>query len=56
MELFACGFNAWNQLLFDNGPNSVHEDEPYDFMEFQCVIKDQNIQVLRAGFSATLGQ
>jgi hypothetical protein len=50
MELYACGFNAWNQLHIDgNDP-----DEPYDLLEFKSVFTDPEITVLRAGLSSTL--
>ncbi len=52
MELYATGFNAWNQLLFGEDL----EDEPHDLYEFHCVLKDKNIRVLRTGLSSTLGE
>jgi hypothetical protein len=52
MELYACGFNAWNQLLF-------HEDlerEPHDLWLFQKVLKDETIDIWRADLSSTLSK
>jgi hypothetical protein len=51
MELYASGFNAWNQLRFDR--NSV--EEPYDLWQFEKVLGDEVIEIWRAGLSSTLG-
>jgi len=46
-KLYACGFNAWNQL-------SVSEtEEPYDILEFRCIEKAPGIRVAYAGISCT---
>lgn len=52
MELYACGFNAWNQLRFD----SSQAEEPYDMWQFEKVLEDERIEIWRAGFSSTLGE
>jgi hypothetical protein len=52
LQLYACGFNAWNQLRFDGS----HEEEPHDIWQFKKVLKDERIDVLRADFSSTLGE
>ena len=53
MELWASGFNAWNQLQFD-GELPV---EPRDVDAFKCVLRDdKDIEVLRTSLSATLGK
>jgi hypothetical protein len=51
MELWACGFNAWGQLSFED----VVEEEPRDFHSFKCILKDKNIEILRTTLSQTLG-
>ena len=56
MELHACGFNAWNQLVFEDDVEGVPEEEPSDLSELRCVLKAEAIQVLRAGFTSTLGE
>ena len=50
MELYTCGFNAWNQLRFDG--NLV--EEPYDLWHFEKVLEDEVIEIWRAGFTGTL--
>jgi hypothetical protein len=52
MELYACGFNAWNQLRFDD----EYEEEPYDLWQFENVLKNERLDVWRADFSSTLGK
>ena len=52
MELYACGFNAWNQLRF--GGNLV--EEPYDLWHFERVLKDKIVEIRKVGFSSTLGK
>jgi hypothetical protein len=52
MELYACGFNAWNQVSFSDG----NEEELNDLHEFQCVLRDGQIEILRAAFTSTLGK
>jgi hypothetical protein len=53
MEVYACGFNAWNQLVFSH---HLHEEEPHDTFEFKCILKDEKIEILRAGLSSTLSR
>jgi len=52
MELWATGFNAWSQLQFDG---ELHTAQPRDLQSFESVLKDEEIEVLRASLSATLG-
>ena len=52
MELWASGFNAWNQLHFEE----VLPEEPQDLSRFTCVFKDERIEILRASLSATVGK
>ncbi|KLU89679.1 hypothetical protein MAPG_08649 [Magnaporthiopsis poae ATCC 64411] len=41
MELYAAGFNAWNQLCFQEPPPPPSGDEePDDLHEFTCVLAD----------------
>jgi hypothetical protein len=51
IELYASGFNAWNQLRFD----SDLVEEPYDLWRFEKVLEDEVIEIWRVGFSSTLG-
>jgi hypothetical protein len=52
MELWASGFNAWNQLQFDGELQA----EPRDLSEFSCVLKDQQVELLKTSLSATVGK
>lgn len=52
MELYASGFNAWNQLQFGGS----QEGEPYDLRQFEKVLSDEGIDIWRIGFSSTLGE
>ena len=52
MELYACGFNAWNQLLFDD----ALEEEPHDMWLFQKALKQEIIDICRVDISSTLGK
>ena len=67
MQLWACGFNAWGQLHFANedgeSPNSDGKPSvesryrcPKDLDEFECVLVDSDIEVLKTSPSATLGE
>ncbi|KAM7217760.1 Regulator of chromosome condensation 1/beta-lactamase-inhibitor protein II [Rhypophila decipiens] len=51
MELFVAGFNAWNQLHFDNGQEAV--PEPADIRTFTSVLTDQSIDKIEAFLSYT---
>lgn len=52
MELWACGFNAWNQLQFEGDL----PDEPEDLFNFKRVLKAKGcIKILETSFSACLG-
>ncbi|KAH8888300.1 RCC1/BLIP-II [Thozetella sp. PMI_491] len=53
MELYATGFNAWNQLRFD-GANTTNTTDPEDLSGFTCVLQDDAIDGLRPYFSYTL--
>ncbi|KAK6597757.1 hypothetical protein ACHAPC_006909 [Botrytis cinerea] len=51
MELWACGFNAWNQLQFEGDL----PDEPEDLFNFKRVLKAKGcIKILETSFSACL--
>ncbi|CAD6442525.1 3a800312-28ac-4f89-b76f-8c28b81778ec [Sclerotinia trifoliorum] len=51
MELWACGFNAWNQLQFDGDL----PDEPEDVFTFKRVLKAKgSIKIIGTSFSACL--
>lgn len=52
MELWASGFNAWNQLQFDGSRVA----EPRDLKEFECLLRDTHIGILRTTLSAVLGR
>lgn len=53
MELYASGFNAWNQLVFE-GP--VSQDEPEDLRQFTRVLTGNTIiEPPRASLSHTTG-
>lgn len=52
MELWACGFNAWNQLHFEG----VLSDEPEDVFTFKRVLTSKRgIRIIETSFSACLG-
>ncbi|KAK4214449.1 regulator of chromosome condensation 1/beta-lactamase-inhibitor protein II [Rhypophila decipiens] len=51
MELFVAGFNAWNQLHFDDGQEAV--PEPADIRTFTSVLTDQSIDKIEAFLSYT---
>ncbi|KAK0706785.1 hypothetical protein B0T26DRAFT_472630 [Lasiosphaeria miniovina] len=65
MELYAAGFNAWNQLRF---PPQSHagqqekekeevDDEPDDLSSFTCVLRDKDgIDDVEPFLSYTLGE
>ncbi|TGO23886.1 hypothetical protein BPAE_0118g00130 [Botrytis paeoniae] len=51
MELWACGFNAWNQLQFEGDL----PDEPEDVLTFKRVLRAEgSIKILETSFSACL--
>ena len=54
MELYATGFNAWNQLQF----NPVDPDsEPEDIVHFTCVLSDnEGFDGVHPFSSYTLGE
>ncbi|KAL3422425.1 hypothetical protein PVAG01_06581 [Phlyctema vagabunda] len=52
MELWACGFNAWNQLQFEGRLPA----QPQDLHAFQCILRDDDITILKTSLSATLVQ
>ena len=52
MELYASGFNAWDQLRFDK----TNGTEPEDISGFTCVLKDDTIHDIKAFLSYTLGE
>lgn len=52
MELWACGFNAWNQLQFEGDL----PEEPEDVLIFKRVLRAEgSIDILETSFSACLG-
>ncbi|KAM7208448.1 E3 ubiquitin-protein ligase HERC2 [Naviculisporaceae sp. PSN 640] len=54
MELFATGFNAWNQLFFDHGQEGSHgSPEPEDIRSFTSVLRDERIEQVDAFLSYT---
>ena len=55
MELYATGFNAWNQLRFDSAPMG-EDEEPDDVFRLTCVLRDESISGLRAFLSYTRGE
>ncbi len=49
-QLYAAGFNAWNQLRLERAPTTVHErlsaggdTEPHDITTFECVLEAADI-------------
>ncbi len=54
MELYAAGFNAWNQLRLDGNRTGA---EPDDVFAFTCVLRDAaSITDLRPRLSYTVGE
>lgn len=53
MELYASGFNAWNQLIFKS---PASHDEPEDLHKFTCVLTGNAIEYPRAYLSHTTGK
>ena len=53
MELYATGFNAWNQLRF---LAEGEEGEPDDMHSFACVLRDEWVGRLRPCLSYTAGR
>ena len=52
MQLYATGFNGWNQLRFDDsGP-----EEPEDISHFTCVLQDDALSDLEPYLSHTLSE
>lgn len=52
MELWACGFNAWNQLQFEGDLS----DEPKDLFTFKRVLTSKgSLRIIGTSFSACLG-
>jgi hypothetical protein len=52
MELYAVGFNAWNQLIFEP---SMIEDEPDDLFLFKKVLGAEEISRPRPRLCYTTG-
>ena len=56
MELYAAGFNAWNQLLFRNGEHDAEVPlEPTDVTSFTRILSGETIGQPVSQLSATLG-
>lgn len=53
MELYASGFNAWDQLQFQATESHA---EPDDLHEFTCVLKGDTIDRPRPSLSYTTGR
>lgn len=69
MQLWACGFNAWGQLHFAGNEAEAGEclnadgttqqstlDLPKDLEEFECVLVDPDIEVIKTSHSAILSK
>lgn len=55
MDLYATGFNAWNQLEFDYGrPRADATPEPRDFTSFARILSAEVIEPPTSGLSYTL--
>ncbi|PQE07735.1 serine threonine- kinase nek9 protein [Rutstroemia sp. NJR-2017a BVV2] len=55
MELWACGFNAWNQLQFTESASRADDDEPEDITTFTRVLSARgSIRIVETSFSACL--
>jgi len=55
MELYAAGFNAWNQLQF--GKDEQTDEEPDDISSFTCVFtNDDGIEGVHPFPSHTTGE
>lgn len=52
MELYATGFNAWNQLTFD--PSTV-KDEPDDIFSFTKILGTQRLDRVVSQMCYTAG-
>src|SRR5690606_39632165 len=52
MKLYASGFNAWNQLVFDE---KDIRDEPDDIRSFEVVLEGGDIELPISRLSYTLG-
>jgi len=55
MELYATGFNAWNQLRVAD-PLTGWDDEPDDMFRFTCVFADEAIRDVRPALTYTRGK
>jgi hypothetical protein len=53
MELYATGFNAWNQLTFDPSPA---DEEPDDVFTFTKVLTAKSIGRISSELSYTVGR
>jgi hypothetical protein len=51
MELYACGFNAYNQLRFEG----IEEALPDDLHAWTCVLTYDRIRNIKPTLSYTLG-
>lgn len=56
MDLYAAGFNAWNQLTFDeNGSGADLASDPSDISSFTRILSAETIESPVSHLSATLG-
>jgi hypothetical protein len=54
MELYATGFNAWNQLEFRK-TDTCSNNEPTDLRAFTCVLTDGELRNVEAFLTYTSG-
>lgn len=53
MDLYATGFNAWNQLTFDTSPV---DEEPDDVFAFTKVLAAESVGRIASQLSYTVGR
>jgi hypothetical protein len=54
MQLWATGFNAWNQLNFEQDAKDFSSD-PDDVHKFKPLLTDDHIEILNSSLSSVLG-
>ena len=55
MQLWATGFNAWNQLNFERDAEDFLGN-PDDIPVFKPILIDEHIEVVRTSLSSVLGK